>query len=195
MTTKFCPVCDSDNIEIKKDYRKLVVPFAEPVLQEISVCHCKDCLSDILLESEPKKIVQNKILERSKESVPELLKKVNECGYSDSRLERALNLAPHTINRWKQGSQVSAAAIALSRFISILPELTLVAESGFNEAFARAAILKKTMDKIMAVDSTAKSFYFNNGTCSAAGIMSMNNFAGQENSELLGFAQPALMEV
>ena len=150
MTTK-CPVCDSENIEIKKDYRKLTVPFAESVLQEISVCHCKDCLSDILLDSEPKKIVQSRMLERAKESVPALLKKVNENGYSDSRLERALSLAPHTINRWKQGVQLSAAAIALSRFMSILPELTLAAEAGFNEAYARKAIVKKTLDKIAAV--------------------------------------------
>lgn len=195
MNINVCPVCDSKNIEIRKDFRRLVVPFAEPVLQEISVCHCNDCLSDILLESEPKKVVQNKILERAKESVPELLKKVNESGYSDSRLERALGLAPHTINRWKQGSQVSAAAIALSRFISILPELTLVAESGFNEAYARAAILKKTVDKIMAVDSTVKSFYVNTGAYAAAGIMAVNNSKNVENSELAYHGQPAMMEV
>ena len=98
MITK-CPVCDSENIEIKKDYRTLIVPLAEPIQQEISVCHCKDCLSDILLDSEPRKAVQNRILERAKESVPALLKRVNESGYSDCRLERALGLAPHTINR------------------------------------------------------------------------------------------------
>lgn len=195
MSTKICPVCDSENIEIKKDYRRLVVPLAEPVLQEITVCHCNDCMSDILLESESKKVVQNRILERAKESVPELLKKVNAAGYSDSRLERALGLAPHTINRWKQGSQVSAAAIALSRFVSILPELTLVAEAGFNEAYARAAILKKTVDKIKAVDSTVKSFYVNTGACRAAGVMAINNSAEAENSELACRAMPALMEV
>ncbi|MCQ2195870.1 MAG: hypothetical protein MJZ28_13110 [Paludibacteraceae bacterium] len=195
MTTKFCPVCDSENIEIKKDFRRLVVPLAEPVLQEISVCHCNDCMSDILLDSESKKNVQNRILERAKESVPELLKKVNENGYSDSRLERALGLAPHTINRWKQGSQVSAAAIALSRFMSILPELTLVAEAGFNEAFARSAILKKTIDKIKAVDSSVKSFYVNTGTCVAAGVMALNNSTDFEKSELTYHAQPVLVEV
>lgn len=195
MTTKLCPVCDSNNIEIKKEYRKLFVPFTDSVLQEISVCHCKDCLADILLDSEPKKIVQSRILERAKESVPSLLKKVNEEGYSDSRLERALSLAPHTVNRWKQGSQVSAAAIALSRFMSILPELTLVAESGFNEAFARKTIVKKTMDKIAAISSAAKSFYVNTNTCSAFGFVALNNAENIENSGLTNFAQPALLEV
>lgn len=195
MITNFCPVCDSENIEIKKDYRKLLVPFAEPVLQEISVSHCNDCMSDILLESEAKKSVQNKILEHAKKSVPNLLKKVNESGYSDSRLERALELAPHTINRWKQGCQVSAAAIALSRFMSILPELTLVAEAGFNEAFARNAILKKTVDKIKTVDSTVKSFYVSTGDYMAAGIMALNNSKDTENSELTYHPQPVLMEV
>ena len=194
MTTK-CPVCDSENIEIKKDYRKLTVPFAESVLQEISVCHCKDCLSDILLDSEPKKIVQSRMLERAKESVPALLKKVNENGYSDSRLERALSLAPHTINRWKQGVQLSAAAIALSRCMSILPELTLAAEVGFNEAYARRAIVKKTLDKIAAMSSAAKSFYVNTDSFSAFGVVAMNNVENTENSGLANFAQPALLEV
>jgi hypothetical protein len=194
MITK-CPVCDSENIEIKKDFRPLIVPLAEPVQQEISVCHCNDCVSDILLDSESKKVVQSRILERAKESVPTLLKKVNECGYSDSRLERALGLAPHTINRWKQGTQVSAAAIALSRFVSILPELTLVAEAGFDESYARAAILKKTVDKIKAVDSSVRSFYLNTDVFKAAGIVAFNNAASNEKAELSSFAQPALMEV
>lgn len=194
MITK-CPVCDSENIEIKKDYRKLPVPFAAPVLQEISICHCKDCLSDILLDSEPKKAVQGKILERAKESTPALLKKINENGYSDSRLERALNLAPHTINRWKQGVQLSAAAIALSRFMSILPELTLAAEAGYDEAYARKAILKKTMDKISAMSSEAKSFYVNTNSFSAFGFVAMNNIENSENSGLANFAQPDLLKV
>lgn len=136
-STKICPVCNSERIEIKKDYRKILVPFAEPVSQEISVCHCKDCLSDILLDSESRKAIQNRITEHARKSVPALLKKVNENGYSDSRVERALDLPPHTINRWKQGRQISAAAVALSRFISIYPELILIAESGY-----------KTSDKI-----------------------------------------------
>ncbi len=194
MITK-CPVCDSENIEIKKDYRTLIVPLAEPIQQEISVCHCKDCLSDILLDSESRKAVQNRILERAKESVPALLKRVNESGYSDCRLERALGLAPHTINRWKQGAQVSAAAIALSRFVSILPELTLVAEAGFDESYARAVILKKTVDKIKAVDSSVRSFYLNTNVFKAAGIMAFNNATDDEKTELTSFIQPALMEV
>lgn len=195
MKTKTCPVCDSKNIEIKKEYRTLYVPLAEPVLQEISVCHCKDCLSEILLESEPKKAVQNRITEHARESVPALLKKVNESGFSDSRVERALRLAPHTINRWKQGNQVSAAAVALSRFMSTLPELTCVAEAGFDETFARKAILKRTLDKIAAVNSAARSFYVNTDSFSAFGVVAMNNSENVENSELSNFAQPALMEI
>lgn len=195
MRAKTCPVCDSENIEIKKEYRTLYVPLAEPVLQEISVCHCKDCLSEILLDSEPKKAVQNRIMEHAKESVPVLLKKVNENGFSDSRVERALNLAPHTINRWKQGCQVSAAAVALSRFMSILPELTTVAEAGFDETFARKAILKRTLDKIAAMNSAARSYYVNTDSFSAFGVVAMNNSENFENSELSNLGQPALMEV
>ena len=195
MRAKTCPVCDSENIEIKKEYRTLYVPLAEPVLQEISVCHCKDCLSEILLDSEPKKAVQNRIMEHAKESVPVLLKKVNENGFSDSRVERALNLAPHTITRWKQGCQVSAAAVALSRFMSILPELTTVAEAGFDETFARKAILKRTLDKIAAMNSAARSYYVNTDSFSAFGVVAMNNSENFENSELSNVGQPALMEV
>ena len=70
-----------------------------------------------------------------------------------------------------------------------------MAEAGFDESYARAAILKKTVDKIKDVDSSVRSFYLNTDVFKAAGIVAFNNAASNEKAELSSFAQPALMEV
>ena len=142
-----CPVCDSKNIELKTELREVSVPMAEPTFQNINLCHCNDCLSDILIDADAPKKVQLRILEKAKESMSNLIKKINENGYNDSRVERAFTLAPHTINRWKQGKQVSAAAIALSRCIALLPELVESAETGFDEVSTRRLIIQKTFER------------------------------------------------
>ena len=79
--------------------------------------------------------------------------------------------------------------------MSILPELTTVAEAGFDETFARKAILKRTLDKIAAMNSAARSYYVNTDSFSAFGVVAMNNSENFENSELSNLGQPALMEV
>ena len=129
-----CPVCDSKNIELKEKLKEIFVPMAKPAMQRILVCHCKDCGSDIRLRSDSQEDVEAKIREKANESMPMLIKKINEAGISDARLERALDLAAHTVNRWKQGSQISAAVLALTRLLASQPKLVEFAEEGFADS-------------------------------------------------------------
>jgi hypothetical protein len=129
-----CPVCDSKNIEIKEKLKEIFVPMAKPAMQRVLVCHCKDCGSDIRLSSDSQEDVEAKIREKANESMPLLIKKINEAGISDARLERALDLAAHTVNRWKQGTQISAAVLALARLIASQPKLVEFAEEGFADS-------------------------------------------------------------
>lgn len=180
-----CPVCDSKNIELKIELREVSVPMAEPTFQNINLCHCNDCLSDILIDADAPKKVQLRILEKAKESISNLIKKINESGYNDSRVERAFTLAPHTINRWKQGKQVSAAAIALSRCIALLPELVESAETGFDEESTRRLIIQKTIERYKAMDSSLQSFSCSSESFNAMGFFSFNN--AKENSVASSF--------
>lgn len=129
-----CPICDSKNIEIKEEVKKVFVPMAEPALQKVRICHCNDCNSDIRLSSDSQKVVEQRIKEKANESMPSLIEKINNAGYSDARLERALDLAPHTVYRWKQGKQISATVLALARYIASQPKLIDFAEEGFADS-------------------------------------------------------------
>lgn len=134
MDTSECPICDSKNIEIKEEVKKVFVPMAEPALQKVRICHCNDCNSDIRLSSDSQKVVEQRIKEKANESMPSLIEKINNAGYSDARLERALDLAPHTVYRWKQGKQISATVLALARYIASQPKLVDFAEEGFADS-------------------------------------------------------------
>jgi hypothetical protein len=133
MDTSECPICDSKNIEIKEEVKKVFVPMAEPALQKVRICHCNDCNSDIRLSSDSQEVVEQRIKEKANESMPSLIEKINNAGYSDARLERALDLAPHTVYRWKQGKQISATVLALARYIASQPKLIDFAEEGFAD--------------------------------------------------------------
>lgn len=134
MDTSECPICDSKNIVIKEEVEKVFVPMAEPALQKVRICHCNDCNSDIRLSSDSQEVVEQRIKEKANESMPSLIEKINKAGYSDVRLERALDLAPHTVYRWKQGKQISATVLALARYIASQPKLIDFAEEGFADS-------------------------------------------------------------
>ena len=133
MDTSECPICDSKNIKIIEKVKKIFVPMAEPALQKVRICHCNDCNSDIRLSSDSQEVVEQRIKEKANESMPSLIEKINNAGYSDARLERALDLAPHTVYRWKQGKQISATVLALARYIASQPKLIDFAEEGFAD--------------------------------------------------------------
>ena len=134
MDTSECPICDSKNIEIKEEVKKVFVPMAEPALQKVRICHCNDCNSNIRLNSDSQEVIEQRIKEKANESMPSLIEKINNAGYSDARLERALDLAPHTVYRWKQGKQISATVLALARYIASQPKLIDFAEEGFADS-------------------------------------------------------------
>ena len=140
MDTSECPICDSKNIEIKEKVKKVFVPMAEPALQKVRICHWNDCNSDIRVSSDSQEVVEQRIKEKANESMPSLIEKINNAGYSDARLERALDLAPHTVYRWKQGKQISATVLALARYIASQPQLMAFAEEGLADGDLKVTV-------------------------------------------------------
>ena len=146
MDTSECPICDSKNIEINEKENKVFVPMAEPALQEVRICHCNDCNSDIRLSSDSQEVIERRIKEKANESMPSLIARINEAGYSDARIERALDLAPHTVYRWKQGKHISATVLALARYIASQPKLIDFAEEGFADSDLKVDVGKSEED-------------------------------------------------
>lgn len=195
ITETKCPICGSDNIEIKKDIKSIRVPLAEPVQQNFVYCHCKDCLADVLIESESKKEMAKKSFDSGKASMPLLIDKVKKSGIPDTRLERALRLAPHTVSRWKQGKQVSAAVMALARYLAIMPELVEIAEKGFDEKFARNKILNKTLEKIKSNNETFQAYYYENESACHFHCSTLKNNILKKDDDYSYFRQYELAEV
>ncbi|WP_295068228.1 hypothetical protein [uncultured Fibrobacter sp.] len=194
ITETKCPICGSDNIEIKKDIKSIRVPLAEPVQQNFVYCHCKDCLADVLIESESKKEMAKKSFDSGKASMPLLIDKVKKSGIPDTRLERALRLAPHTVSRWKQGKQVSAAVMALTRYLAIMPELVEIAEKGFDEKFARKKIISKTFEKIKEYDDSFQAYYCENEFGYHFKCSALKNHILQEEDDYSNFEKYELAE-
>jgi len=161
MDTSECPICDSKNIEIKEVVKKVFVPMAEPALQKVRICHCNDCNSDIRLSSDSQEVVEQRIKEKANESMPSLIEKINNAGYSDARLERALDLAPHTVYRWKQGKQISATVLALARYIASQPKLVDFAEEGFADSDIKVNVInsEEELSEQENEESLADSLY------------------------------------
>lgn len=141
-----CPVCDSKNIEIIHKVKKIFVPMADFANQNVCVCHCKECGAKIRLDSDSHETVEQRIKEKSNESMSSLIEKINSAGYSDARLERALDLAPHTVYRWKQGKQISATVLALARYIASQPKLIDFAEEGYADSDLKVNVINSEED-------------------------------------------------
>lgn len=139
-----CELCDSINVSVSEEQSFVQVPLTEPIQQILKVCKCHDCGAETVLESEPSKSIRVKAFEQGKKSIAHLFQHVNECGFTDARIERVLGLSPHTLNRWKEGKKVSASALALSRFIALFPELVFVAETGFEPNRSRHIVFNET---------------------------------------------------
>ena len=131
---KECPVCDSKNIEICKGIRPIEVPFAATVYQKHGWCQCKskDCGAPIRIWTESAKVVKKRIFKSAKDSIPTLLKHINDCGFCDSRIERALYLKEGIISKWKKKKKITPEVIALVRLLYINPDLVRISEERFD---------------------------------------------------------------
>lgn len=131
-TEKICQACGSEDVEITHPKHKVDVPFAEPVFYVTKATKCKSCGAEIRIGGPSQDQVEFEIFKSATKSIPKLLKKINEDGYSDSRIERILDLSKGTVELWKKGVNIGATEIALIRFIYLMPFLLKIAEEWYD---------------------------------------------------------------
>lgn len=144
-TVKKCPVCDSTNIKIEDIVCDVYVPFADPVKQKQRICYCKskDCGAPIRLWSESAKVVKKRIFASAKNSIPKLLKFINDDGYRDSRIERALYLEEGTIDKWRKKKDLTPEVVALIRLLYMNPSSIRYMEDGVSREKSNEELAKK----------------------------------------------------
>jgi hypothetical protein len=152
-----CPACGSTDIEttIRKD--SLQKFYDEPVEYEerIDCCLiCKEC-GDFSGENESHIIAAIEIAK--KQILNKMVDDLSKIGIKMAYVERALNLPPRTINRWK-GGESSAASVALLRTIRTYPWILEVADAGFDPYIAKQKLVESAAHVLgEAIVNNAKS--------------------------------------
>lgn len=116
-----CDVCGSDQFETVKKPCALKVPLGPEASYNQTLSVCKNCgeATDITPENERTKA----IAVAEKQSLESMINFIVGQGNSLANIERALDLPPGTISRWKSGQEPSAAGLTLLRFIRVYPWL------------------------------------------------------------------------
>jgi hypothetical protein len=119
---KICPSCGSTNIDC-----------------------CLDCKVEGDFSGTSDKEFADLIEKARKHSAAMMIETLSvKNRFNMSYMERALDLPTRTMMRWKSGD-ISAAALSLLRLITTYPWLIDVADSRFDETFAKKVLIKEGM--------------------------------------------------
>jgi len=91
-------------------------------------------------------IIDNRISKKDL-SVEELVKILNDNGYSNITIERILQLEFGILNRWISGKEdITCVGLSLLRILSTFPWMLKIAENNFDENI-KINLLKEIIDK------------------------------------------------
>ena len=140
---KTCPSCGSKNIEVLSKDKVVSIPLSNALSYKATIDRCRDCdmKGDFLRVNETQ---INSLLEQGKKSSMESLINglVRNNGYSMAYMERAFDLAPRTMMRWKDG-KFSDSALALIRITSTYPWIVEVADAQYNPTYAKKRLIEE----------------------------------------------------
>jgi hypothetical protein len=121
--------------------------MAEAVSYSERIDTCLECQTegDFLNENDAK--IEEVLAEARKASAKGLIESLAADGISMAFFERALELAPRTLARWKSGAS-SASSLALLRFVRTFPWLLRVGEESFSPVVARDELIKAAMSAL-----------------------------------------------
>ena len=143
MEEQICPSCGSNNINTSTADKQLAIPFNPPIPYKTIVNHCAECdeTGDFFNENEN---TLTSILDQGKKSSMDLMiKTLTTNNYSMAYIERAFDLSPRTMMRWKRG-EFSDSALALMRTVSIFPFVIDVVDSQFDISYAKKRLLMES---------------------------------------------------
>lgn len=130
-----CPACGSTDVSVHHDVQHLSLPYSNCISFNRETHRCNACGEEGDFYS-----VNDNELERvesiaRRDSIERMLEFLAGKDLKMAYMERALDLPPRTMMRWKSGS-CSNSSIALLRFIRTYPWLLGVAESKFDPLIA-----------------------------------------------------------
>jgi len=161
-----CPFCNSKNISFQERNEVVSEPYGyeEKLVNEFLVCN--DCGEEISI-TENFTNIYTKTLELSrKNSVSNIINKLDNDGYNLTEIERALKLPKRTLSRWKTGNDINAAGLALLRIVGSYPWILKVAKRNFDR-------------------NSVVSIFIENATVLNMRIATQNGFLGHVDREVI----------
>ncbi len=140
-----CPSCGSESIAIEEREDTAQAVFGPKVAYKEIVYKCNECDFSFTDEDAMPNGYIGALEQSRKQSVGLILDSLSRTGYSMAAAERALELPARTLSRWKSGQDLSAAALALLRIINIYPWVIEVADSKYDERYAKVILGKYAM--------------------------------------------------
>lgn len=148
-TQILCPVCGSDQVEIKEANSTIQAPYGPNIAFEDNVSHCKSCGSDVdysrAIDSSDKHALEKSL----KVSIETMIESLAKEGFSLAYTERALDLPQRTISRWKKSGDLSSIGVALLRIVKTYPWILKVAENKFDPRFAIKSVVENGVKEIL----------------------------------------------
>jgi len=138
---KCCPYCGSAALEKRSELQEFSVPYGAPARVQVDTMVCRECGLDT--DVTEGKDVRDAIDSAVEGTVGRIVDFLGSGGRTLSSVERALDLPERTLSRWKNTPKLSRESITLLRFLRTYTWLVEVADRGYNEAFARGAVLRE----------------------------------------------------
>lgn len=131
---KECPACGHTKLEMRVERRSYSVHFGPNAEFDEKVHACKQCSFE-WGDADDTPVIEA-LARADKQAAVWIIARLEEQGISNAYLERACGLPQRTLARWKTG-EVSAAAVALLRFLITFPWLLRVADGNYDPKLAR----------------------------------------------------------
>lgn len=144
-----CPACGSVNIETAPKQGQTRAPYATPVSYETVANHCLDCGEEGDFANQNEAAIQLARKDVRNGSIEPIIEYLSQHGVSMAYFERALDLPPHTVARWKNEKKCSAPSIALMRLIRTFPWLLEVAASDYAAYVADSLVVHKAGELLL----------------------------------------------
>jgi hypothetical protein len=143
----FCPVCGSTDVLTGSINESLPVPFGPAATFTTTQYTCNTCGESGDFAGENNSTINEALKKSTALSVSEMFEYLSKEGITAAYLERALRLPPRTTARWK-GGNLSAAALALLRFVRTYPWLLAVADANFESSAAKQKLFEVVFEDI-----------------------------------------------
>ncbi len=204
-----CPACGSDAVTGKKVEKEISLPYGGKTKISVNEYVCSSCGMEGDFTGANDKIISEVYDKANLAAVNNIIDEFVHHKISMAAMERALDLTPRTLTKWRNGlSHPSATGIALMKMAGTFPWLLEVAENNYEPVISKKIFVKNSVDVLMDLALTLRAgitlnademiqaagviLYYKIGAIDENTPMQMLQFPQIESSEVSSMAHVAI---